>query len=281
MLPLTQKFPKKRAFITGAGSGLGLTFAEFLALDGWILAITDVNSERLQAAAESLIKTGATVQTFNFDVANYDEFSSAIETFVNAHGGIDIGINNAGIGCGGYFHDVEIETFKKVIQTNLMGVVNGCHLMVPVMKKQHSGHLLNIASAAAFASAPQMSAYNTSKAGVVALSETLRGELLDDNVLVSVLMPTYIQTKIGIDALGAEYANTLAKRLVEESGLTTEEVVTETFKAMSKEELYIVLPAKARLLWRYKRLLPGHFWRSVEKEAKRFSAEITPSNLKS
>lgn len=273
MLALSRKHPSKRAFITGAGSGLGLTFAEHLARDGWTIGITDVNADSLAQSAETIIKAGGTVQTFNFDVSDYGAFSSAIESFCTSHGGIDIGINNAGVGCGGFFHDVGIETFRRVIEINLMGVVNGCHLMVPVMKKQHSGHILNIASAAAFASAPQMSAYNTSKAGVVGLSETLRGELLDDNILVSVLMPTYIKTNIGRDALGSEYSNHLAQKIVEESALTTEQVVRETFISMSKEQLYIVLPAKARFLWRYKRLMPAQFWRTVEKEAKRYTAE--------
>lgn len=266
---LSQKHPCKRAFITGAGSGLGLAFAAQLARHGWTVAITDVNEERLVAAAKIVEQAGGTATSYIFDVANYEKFQEAVTDFAEKNGGIDIGINNAGVGCGGYLHELPIETFRRVVEINLMGTVNGCHLFLPIMKKQRSGHILNVASAAAFVTAPRMSPYNTSKAGVVALSETLRSELLHDGIVVSVLMPTYIRTNIGKDCLGSAKDNRYAQMLVDQSDLNPDQVVSETFAKMETGELYVVLPGKARFLWSFKRFLPNRFWRFIDQEATR------------
>lgn len=256
-------------FITGAGSGLGLAFATEFARDGWRLGITDVNQDTLSAAAATLRQAGGEPTEYIFDVASYEDFRDAVMDFEQKTGGIDIGINNAGIGCGGYLHEVPIEAFRRVIDINLMGVVHGCQLFTTIMRRQHSGHILNVASAAAFAAAPQMTAYNTSKAAVLALSETLRSELHDEGVLVSVLMPTYVRTNIGRDAIGTDEARRRAQLLVEESRITPEEAVAETVRRMEAGDLYVVLPAQARFLWRFKRFLPDQYWRFVQKEVKR------------
>lgn len=266
---LANKHPGKRAFITGAGSGLGLAFATELARNGWHVALTEVDAQRLDSAAEEVSRCGGAPTTYLFDVADYDKFREAVSDFVLKVGGIDIGINNAGIGCGGKLHEVPIEIFRQVVNVNLMGVVHGCHLFIPIMKQQRSGHILNVASAAAFVAAPRMSAYNTSKAGVLALSETLRGELADDGVLVSVLMPTYVRTNIGVDALGTKADTALAKLLVEQSQLSPEEVARKTLVKMELGELYVVLPSEARNLWRFKRYFPNRFWRFMNQKAKR------------
>jgi short-subunit dehydrogenase len=269
-----RKYPNKRAFITGAGNGLGLAFATELAGAGWTIGITDLNQDGLDKAIKQIHSAGGIAVPYKFDVSDYDDFESAVKDFEQKNSGIDIGINNAGIGCGGYMHEVPIETFRKVIEVNLMGVVNGCHLFVPMMKKQRSGHILNIASAAAFVAAPRMSAYSTSKAGVVALSECLRSELIDDGVVVSVLMPTYVRTNIGKDALGSPADNRLAQQLVELSQLTAETVATTTLIKMSCDELYVVLPSEAKFLWRLKRFMPNRFWRFIAREATKRVAQI-------
>lgn len=265
---LARRFPSKRAFITGAGSGLGLAFATELAKDNWNLALTDVDEQRLNNAVKSVSVAGGRAISYNFDVSNYEQFTEAVHDFQRQHGGIDIGINNAGIGCGGYLHEMKMSDFRRVIEVNLMGVVNGCHLFVPIMKNQRNGHILNVASAAAFVTAPRMSAYNTAKAGVVALSETLRAELYADAIGVSVLMPTYVRTNIGNDALGSTEDNKLAQLFVNDSRLSAEAVASETLRKVSENQLYVVMPRDAVTLWRFKRHLPDLFWRFIGRAAK-------------
>jgi short-subunit dehydrogenase len=152
---------------------------------------------------------------------------------------------------------------------------------VPVMKKQRSGHILNVASAAAFASGPRMSAYNVAKAGVVALSETLKAELYDDHVNVSILMPTFIRTNLGIDCLGTPDNQELARSIVDKSPVSAEQAVNEVLLAVQENTLYIVLPASARTIWRIKRFLPENFWYLTRFELKRqqFVAGKKPTKL--
>lgn len=276
---LSQKYPEKRAFITGAGSGLGLAFARALAEDGWNLGITDINQQRLDEAIEALKASGGKPTAYKFDVANYKEFDAAVRQFSQKHGGIDIGINNAGIGCGGLFEEVSIEMFRKTIETDLMGVANGCHLFVPMMRKQGNGHILNVASAAAFVTAPRMSAYSAAKAGVVALSECLRSELSDASIVVSVLCPTYVRTNIGRDCIGSTNEKKYSEMLADSSPISADEVAQAALKNMAEEKLYIVLPNDARFLWRLKRFMPERYWRIIkkvtDKEIKRLSAKIS------
>jgi short-subunit dehydrogenase len=279
---ITDKYPQKRAFITGAGSGLGLAFARALAADGWSLGITDINEQSLDASAATLRTIGGSAVPYVFDVANYADFQKAVKDFTERNGGIDIGINNAGIGCGGLLDEVSIEEFRKTIETNLMGVANGCHLFVPIMKKQDRGYILNVASAAAFLTAPRMSAYSASKAGVVALSECIRGELADSNIVVSILAPSYVRTNIGKETIGAESDKKYSCMLVDESRISAEEVAHDALKLMANGNLYIMLPRKARILWRLKRTMPEKYWRLVKKaaesEVERLSAKIITSD---
>ncbi|MBX3138231.1 SDR family NAD(P)-dependent oxidoreductase [Candidatus Obscuribacterales bacterium] len=277
---LARRFPGKRAFITGAGSGLGLAFATDLARDNWKLALTDIDEQRLNDAVKAVRTAGGEAISYTFDVSNYEQFAEAVNDFQRRHGGIDIGINNAGIGCGGYLHEMRISDFRKVIDVNLMGVVNGCHLFVPIMKNQRNGYILNVASAAAFVTAPRMSAYNTAKAGVVALSETLRAELCDDAIGVSVLMPTYVRTNIGNDALGSAEDNKLAQLFVNDSKLSAEAVASATLRKVSENHLYVVMPRDAIILWRFKRHLPNVFWRFISKAAKDRSERLMKRALR-
>lgn len=257
---------------------MGLAFARALASDGWTIGVTDINEDALASSVAALEKIGGTPASFVFDVADYANFQKAVDEFSNRFGGIDIGINNAGIGCGGLFDEVSIDEFRKTIEINLMGVANGCHLLVPIMKKQGYGHILNVASAAAFLTAPRMSAYSASKAAVVALSECIRGELADKNIVVSILAPSYVRTNIGKETIGAAEDKEYSRLLVDESSISAEEVAHDALKLMANGNLYIMLPRKARILWRLKRTMPEKYWRLVKKaaegEVERLSAKL-------
>lgn len=277
---LTKRFPAKRVFITGAGSGLGLEFARAFARGGWNVGVSDIDEARVGEAASELRQIeAAKIHSFSFDVADRSLFETALRKFMeDCQGGIDIIINNAGVGCGGLFDEVGLETFKRVIDINLMGVVNGCHIVAPVMKAQKSGYILNISSAAAFVSAPRMSAYNCAKAAVLSLSETLRSEFREHGIVVSAVMPTYIRTEIGRDCLGSMEGKSLATHLVDRSQLSSREAVQHILHMMCRDALYMIFPAEALFLWRLKRWNPGAFWKLVADEANRRLASFRNSS---
>jgi NADP-dependent 3-hydroxy acid dehydrogenase YdfG len=262
---LTGQHVHKRAFITGAASGLGRALCAELALDGWTLGIADINTGQLAVAGKEFESAGAKVISFTFDVSNRDEYQRVANELLNKTGGIDLLFNNAGVGDGGNFEEYSLDNYEWMIRVNQLSVVYGCHLFIPAFKKQKSGHILNTASLAAVSCAPTMGAYNMTKAAVVAISETLYGELMDYNVKVSCIQPSYFRTNIAQSARGGEFVKRATEFFIKHSGLEAKEVAEEILHRAGEGELYIILPAQARKQWRLKRLAPTWF-RKVVKE---------------
>jgi len=266
MYQLSQTHPKKRAFITGAASGLGKAFCIELAKDGWTLGMADINVKDLAIAADEIEKLGGKALTFPLDVSDRHQYQLVAEDFLAQAGGIDLLFNNAGVGDGGGFEEYGLENYEWMVGINQMGVVYGCHYFIPSMKKQNSGHILNTASAAAISCAPTMGAYNMTKAAVVAISETLYGELMDHNVSVSCIQPTYFRTNVVQYARGGDLIKKATQMFIDKSGLEADEVAQEILTRAGKKELYIILPKDARKMWLFKRLAPTRFRKKVKEQ---------------
>ncbi len=260
MLSLTKRFPLKRAFITGAGSGLGKSLALQLADDGWTVGITDINEAALNETAKAVNQKGKAI-AFVQNVADENAYKTIAETFLKQTGGIDILVNNAGVGDGAIFGEYELQNWQWIVGINQMGVIYGCHFFVPVMKQQGSGHIINVASAAAFAAAATMSPYNVTKAAVLSLSETLFAELKHEGVDVSVVMPTFFRTNIMQYGRGTHDAKKFGEKLVAKARLGSDEIAAMILKAAGNKNFYIVLPKRAKVLFVIKRLFPSLFLR--------------------
>jgi NADP-dependent 3-hydroxy acid dehydrogenase YdfG len=265
MYAFSEQYPAKRAFITGAASGLGKAFATELAGDGWTIGMADNNSIELQESAREIKELGANVFIYQLDVSDKDQYKLVSEQFLADAGGIDLLFNNAGVGDGGAFEEYSLENYEWMVGINQMGVVYGCYYFIPAMKKQQSGHILNTASAAAISCAPTMGAYNMTKAAVVAISETLYSELMDHHIHVSCIQPTYFKTNISRSARGGAMIQKITQRFIEKSGLDAKEVSQEILIRAGKKELYIIMPKQAYKMWLYKRFAPTKF-RTIIKE---------------
>jgi NADP-dependent 3-hydroxy acid dehydrogenase YdfG len=265
MYAFSEQYPAKRAFITGAASGLGKAFATELAGDGWTIGMADNNTIELQESARQIKELGANVLIYQLDVSDKDQYKLVSEQFLADAGGIDLLFNNAGVGDGGAFEEYSLENYEWMVGINQMGVVYGCYYFIPAMKKQQSGHILNTASAAAISCAPTMGAYNMTKAAVVAISETLYSELMDHHIHVSCIQPTYFKTNISRSARGGAMIQKITQRFIEKSGLDAKEVSQEILIRAGKKELYIIMPKQAYKMWLYKRFAPTKF-RTIIKE---------------
>ena len=168
---LSRRFPGKRAFITGAASGLGRAIATELAAEGWQLGLLDVSAPRLAEAAASLRTAGVTPHTYAGDVADEAFVAASVGDFVRRAGGLDVMVNNAGVAAAGPVETTPPSDWRWITDINLFGVVWGCQAAVPHLRAAGSGLVLNVASSAGFAAAPQMSAYNATKAAVISLTE--------------------------------------------------------------------------------------------------------------
>jgi NADP-dependent 3-hydroxy acid dehydrogenase YdfG len=263
---LSSHYPSKRAFITGAASGLGKALCHELAAVGWTIGISDVNQEGLDITKQEIEKLGGKTFAYNLDVSNREQYQQVANQFLNDVGGIDILVNNAGVGDGGNFEEYSLDNWEWMVRINQMSVVYGCHIFIPILKKQKSGHIINIASLAAISCAPQMGAYNMTKAAVVAISETLYGELMDHNINVSCVQPSYFKTNIADQVRGGERIQKITRYLVERSGFKADEIAREILVRVGKKELYVILPKVARKLWWFKRLMPMRFRKMVKEK---------------
>jgi short-subunit dehydrogenase len=258
--PLTAVLNGKRAFITGGGSGLGLAFAERLARDGWHLGLLDRDAGRLNAAIPALKALGArAVDSYGADVTDEAAFTAAVQDFAGRAGGLELMINNAGVGVAGDIDDSSAADWRWALDINVVGVAIGCRAALPFLRRADAACILNIASAAAFASAATMSVYNASKAAVVALTETLVQELDGTKVHPAVAMPGFFPTRLLDEARAPTDALAAARRLMTSSSYTAERAAADMLEACAAGQTYIVLPKNYVWLWRFKRLMPRKF----------------------
>lgn len=189
-------FAKKIILITGAGSGIGRATALQMAEYDTQLVLCDLNAESVQETAVLARDLGAAVTSYTVDVSDWDDMQALSAKVHKTFGALDILVNNAGVGLGGDFLSTPIADWQWVIGINLMGVVHGCKLFAPAMVENGRGHIVNVASAAGYYAAPDMTAYSASKHAVMGLSESLRAEMSEYGIGVSAICPGIINTNI-------------------------------------------------------------------------------------
>jgi short-subunit dehydrogenase len=190
-------FKNKIVLITGGASGIGLLMGQ-KALDRGAekLIIWDVNEEALLNAASILTKQGYSVSTYVVDVSDHQHVLKTAEKVLEEHGRVDILFNNAGIIAGKNFEEHSMESIKKTMDVNSLGMMYVARALLPSMKQQGGGYIINIASAAGLTPNPGMTVYAASKWAAVGWSESLNLELEKTGTSVKVLtvMPSYINT---------------------------------------------------------------------------------------
>jgi NAD(P)-dependent dehydrogenase (short-subunit alcohol dehydrogenase family) len=257
----------KRAVVTGAAGGLGRAFAEELARDGYTVVISDIDEAGLKETEALVSALGQTAHVTRCDVRNWSEVE-ALARFADARmGGTDLVINNAGVAVGGALEEVLLEDWKWVIDINLWGVIHGVKAFVPAMKVRGSGAVINVASVAGLIHAPELGPYNVTKAGVVALSETLYAEAKERGVRVTVLCPSFFNTSIMATARGPMNPKSLgmAKAFMEKASVQANGVARYALDANRNGELHALPMSDARFMWRFKRTAPTTFQNTANK----------------
>ena len=248
------------AVVTGAGSGIGRSFAMELAKRGGTIVCADINLAAAQATVV-LIQSQTLSQAFavQCDVGDKDQvqvLADEAEKLMNHP--VTLLINNAGVGLGGKFDEVSLADWQWCMQVNLWGVIHGCHFFVPKFKQQGYGAIINVASAAGFTAAPEMTAYNVTKSSVLALSETLSAELRKDNIRVNVLCPTLVPTNIMKNGrLPSHYSGLADKLLMDHAFTTSDKVAIKTLNNLDAARLYTIPQPDAKLFWLMKRASPS------------------------
>jgi NAD(P)-dependent dehydrogenase (short-subunit alcohol dehydrogenase family) len=254
-----------RAVVTGAGSGIGQAFAVELAARGGQVVCADLDPARAQRTVDVITDDGGKALAVRCDVAVGEQVAELARQAGAWFGNLpSLVVNNAGIGAGGStVEDTPLAEWQRVIDINLWGVVHGCRVFTPLLREAGEGGVINVASAAGFASAPSMGAYNVSKAGVVALSETLAAELAGSGVRVSVLCPTFVRTDILNAGHITQGSAALGESLMRWTGVPPRRIARGCLDAHDRGQLYVVPQLDAKAVWAAKRLAPGIYNRAA------------------
>ena len=191
------KIDGSRVLITGASSGIGRATSFELAKRGAVLVLTARRLKTLRKVSDEIKDAFPDFQaplSIPCDVSDKEDAIRLVKSCVDHLGGIDILMNNAGIGVYGNAEKTTLEDFRSVMEVNFFGSVNCIMEVLPHMKKIGKGLIINIASVAAMHGIPYMGAYSASKAALVALSQSLRAELANSGISMMIVYPGYTQT---------------------------------------------------------------------------------------
>jgi NAD(P)-dependent dehydrogenase (short-subunit alcohol dehydrogenase family) len=259
-MKLEKRFPQKRVLITGANSGFGKAMAMHFGRNGWRVAVTGRRADAVRAAAEDVRAAGAAeALEVIIDVAKPEDLAAAAARIEAQWGGLDILVNNAGIIDSARLQDITLEQWHRIMDINLWGVIHGCHAFIPMLIRQKSGHVLNMASSAGLFSLPEMAHYSVPKAAVIALSETMRAELARYGISVTVSCPAAFASDI-LNKEGVDVGRSVTLRALDkdaQSGRhTSESVAAHAIRTMERGHLYDIAHDSMELLWFIKRLMP-------------------------
>ncbi|TAE55321.1 MAG: SDR family oxidoreductase [Nostocales cyanobacterium] len=187
---------KKRALITGASSGIGKATALAFAKAGIDVALVSRSQEKLEGVATAAKAAGVEAKAYAVDLANISQVKTKIEAIADDFGPIDILVNNAGIGYTANLDEIPLADWQRVMDLNITSVFQCMMAIVPKMRQQGQGTIINIASIAAKQAFPGWGAYCVSKAGLLALSQTLAQEERVNGIRVTAICPGAVNTEI-------------------------------------------------------------------------------------
>jgi NAD(P)-dependent dehydrogenase (short-subunit alcohol dehydrogenase family) len=257
MTSAMEGFRGRTAFVTGAGSGLGLGMATQLARSGATVVMTDVDLAACEQAAARLRASGHAAEAAALDVRDADAFATCFATAWERHGRVHLLFNNAGIGAAGDARDVDAATWRQVVEINLMGVIHGCQAAWPRMAAAGGGQIVNTASAFGLLPGPLYAAYSATKHGVVGLSRSLRAEGRDLGIGVTAVCPGFIRTRILDNALMVGVDRDSAEAAVPFRFLDADKSVRTILRGVQRNRARVVFPWEIRMLWWLDRLSPA------------------------
>jgi 3-oxoacyl-[acyl-carrier protein] reductase len=200
----------KTAVVTGGTRGIGRAIAEALVREGMNVCIGARKADEIKETVNALTFDGeddfdvGCITGAACDVRVYEECEALVAHAVEEFGGVDVLVNNAGIGLFKPVEETTPEEFRSVVETNLFGVFYCCRAAIPEMKRRGGGYIVNISSLAGANPHPRMAAYNASKFGLNGFSEALMQEVRHDKIKVSYVMPGSVNTEFGGDAPSPE-----------------------------------------------------------------------------
>ncbi|MFD7131078.1 SDR family oxidoreductase [Streptomyces sp. NPDC059894] len=264
--PSAERFGGQLVLVTGAGSGIGRATALAFAEAGARVIAVDLDADAAARTAAASRPAGAPeAWAKQVDVSDERAMEKLADEVLAAHGALDVLVNNAGIGMSGSFFDTTPEDWRKLLDVNLWGVIHGCRLFGRQMTERgQGGHIVNVASAAAFQPSRVLPAYSTSKAAVLMLSECLRAELAGQDIGVTAVCPGLVNTGItstarfvGVDAEEEDRRRQRSRRAYGLRNYPPEKVARAILRAVLRDEAVVAVTPEARGVHALSRFAPG------------------------
>jgi len=256
----------KLALVTGAGAGIGRATAVELARQGAdTVVIVDRDLAAAQETAAAVREAGAGAAAYRADVSDEAAINALAAQVNSDHGVVDILVNNAGIGMAGRFLETTSENWDNILGVNLRGVLNGSRAFATQMvERGQGGTIINVSSAAAFLPSKSMIAYGTTKAAVLAFSESLRADLADDGITVTAVCPGFVNTNIakstvyaGMTSDEQESARHKADVAYRRRNYTPEATAKAIVKAVKSGPPVLPIAAESRVGYALRRISPS------------------------
>jgi short-subunit dehydrogenase len=267
------KLEHRTAVVTGAAGGIGRGIAAALARRSCHLALADIDESGLNAVAAELAAPGLRISIHRLDVADAAAVAAFPAAVTAMHPGVDILVNNAGVALGGTFEQVAPEDFEWLFSINFWGVVRMTRAFLPLLRRSGEARLVNLSSLFGMIAPPGQAAYVASKFAVRGFSESLRHELANSRVGVTVVHPGGVATSIARNARvprGAP-AGEVKRKLREFDAflrMNPEDVGETIVRAVERRKARIIIGAEAKLAALLERLMPVNYWTVLGRKLK-------------
>ncbi|WP_104157776.1 SDR family oxidoreductase, partial [Mycobacterium avium] len=254
------------ALVTGAGAGIGRATAVELARQGARkVVIVDRDRAAADQTADAVRAAGAGAAVYQVDVSDEAAMNDLAAQVRNEHGVVDILVNNAGIGMAGRFLETSPANWDAIMGVNVRGVIWGSRAFgAQMVERGQGGTIINVASAAAYLPSKSMVAYGTTKAAVLALSESLRADFADEGITVTAVCPGFVNTNIakstiyaGMSAQQQERARDRADAAYRRRNFTPEATAKAIVKAIKTGPAVVPIAAESRIGYALRRISPG------------------------
>ena len=256
-----KRFTDRVAVVTGSAGGIGRAVAEALATKGCHLALADIDEVGLAETARRVEALGRRATTYRIDVSDRAQMEAFVAAVEADHGRVDVLVNNAGVTVAATFEEQSLDDFAWVVGINLWGVVHGCKLFLPLLRRQDEAYVVNLSSMFGLVGMPRQTSYCATKFAVRGFSESLAVELAATSVRVLSVHPGGVRTNI---AKSARYRGPRAEKLrantvrfFEQRGMTPADAASRIVAAMERNAERLLITPEAHVTDVIKRAYPA------------------------
>lgn len=264
-----RKLEGLRVLVTGASQGIGRALCVAAARKGCRVIAAARSQPLLDELAAEVRGGGGIIETVVADVTSPADRQAMVETAVNRFGGLDVLVNNAGIGATGHFVETSPEVLRQIFETNFFGLTETTRVFLPILKQGRQPAIVNISSVVGKRALPARSLYSSSKFAVAGFSEAIRAELAKDGVDVIVVSPGLTQTNFSKNMLEQK----AKMQLDHMRGMSSEEVAAATLRAIERGTYDVTLTLQGKLMVLVNRFFPWLVDRIARKKVRKLFAD--------